>query len=103
MEDREVRENIIEGRNPVLEALKKKRTIEQILITKGDKEGVIRVIIAQAKENKIPVKEVDKRKLDAMSQTKAHQGVIAITSDFKYCEVQDILDYARERGEAPLL
>lgn len=103
MDDKEVRENIIEGRNPVLEALKKKRTIEQILITKGDKEGVIRVIIAQAKENKIPVKEVDKRKLDAMSQTKTHQGVIAITSDYKYCETEDILEYAKERGEEPLI
>lgn len=103
MEDKKVRENIIEGRNPVLEALKKKRTIEQIMITKGDKEGVIKVIIAKAKEDKIPVKEVDKRKLDAISETKAHQGVIAITSDYTYCQVEDILNYAKEKGEEPII
>lgn len=75
-----VREDLIEGRNAVIEALRSGRTIENILIAKGDREGAINVITALAKEKGIVIKEVDRRKLDSMSSTGSHQGVIAQTT-----------------------
>lgn len=102
-EDRPIREDLIEGRNAVIEALKTDRTIEQILIAKGDVEGSINLIIALAKEKKIVIKEVDRKKLDAMSETKTHQGVIAIVTPYKYFDVEDILSYAAEKGEKPFI
>lgn len=79
-----IREDIIEGRNAVIEALKKNKTIEQIMITKGNISGSINLIISLAKEKKIVIKEVDKKKLDSISETGAHQGVIAFTTPYKY-------------------
>lgn len=99
--ENEMREDIIEGRNGVIEALKSDRTIEQILIAKGDLSGSINLIIALAKEKKIVIKEVERKRLDIMSLTGAHQGVIAKVTPYKYCEVQDILDYAAQKGETP--
>lgn len=98
-----IREDLIEGRNAVIEALKSDRTIEQIMVSKGDKEGSINVIIALAKEKKIVVKEVDRKKLDSMSQTGVHQGVIAVVTPYKYCDVQEILKYAESKNEDPFL
>jgi len=102
-EEKPLREDIIEGRNAVIEALKSDRTIEQIFVAKGDVSGSINVVLALAKEKKIVVKEVDRKKLDQMTQTGAHQGVIAQVTPFKYCEVEDILAYAKERGEDPFI
>lgn len=99
----QMREDIIEGRNAVIEAIKSDRTIEQIMIAKGDMEGSIIKLIKMAKEKKIVIKEVDRRKLDSMSETGAHQGVIAIITPFKYCEVQDILDAAADKCEKPFI
>lgn len=99
----ETREDIIEGRNAVIEALKGERTIEQILISKGDISGSISKVIALAKEKSIVIKEVDRKKLDIMSVTGAHQGVIAFSTPFKYCEVEDILNYAALKGEEPFI
>lgn len=101
--EKEIREDLIEGRNAVIEALKSDRSIEQIFIAKGDTEGSVSVILAIAKEKGIVVKEVDRRKLDNMSQTGAHQGVIAQVTPYKYCDVSDILDYADSRGEKPFI
>ncbi len=98
-----VREDLIEGRNAVIEALKSDRTIEQILLAKGDLEGAVNVIQALAKEKGIVIKEVDRRKLDGMSTTGSHQGVIAITTPFNYCELEDILAAAKEKGEEPFI
>lgn len=98
-----VREDLIEGRNAVIEALKSDRTIEQILLAKGDLEGAVNVILALAKEKGIVIKEVDRRKLDGMSTTGSHQGVIAITTPFNYCELEDILAAAKEKGEEPFI
>lgn len=100
---KEIREDLIEGRNAVIEALKSERTIEQILIAKGDTEGSITVVMALAKDKGIIVKEVDRKKLDSMSETGSHQGVIAITTPYKYCEVDEILDYADSKGEKPFI
>ncbi|MDF2503721.1 MAG: rRNA methylase, putative, group 3 [Clostridium sp.] len=97
------REDLIEGRNAVIEALKSDRTVEQILVSKGDSEGSINVIYALAKEKRIVIKEVDRKKLDQMSDTGVHQGVIAIVTPYKYFEVEDILDYAKSKGEKPFI
>lgn len=103
VEEMPIREDLIEGRNAVIEALKSDRTIEQLLIAKGDVEGSVNVIIALGKEKKIVIKEVDRKKLDAMSVSKSHQGVIAIVTPYTYFEVQDILEEADERGEKPFI
>lgn len=102
-QEKPVREDLIEGRNAVIEALKSDKTIEQILVAKGDSEGSINVIYALAKEKSIVLKEVERKKLDQMSETGSHQGVIAITTPYKYFEIEDILKYAAEKGEAPFI
>lgn len=92
---------LIEGRNPVIEALKNDREIDKILINKASKEGSIKKIIALAKENNIVIQNVDRRKLDDMSESHAHQGVIAITSEYKYYELEEILEISKKRNEEP--
>lgn len=93
----------LEGRNPVIEALKSGRTIEKIYTAKGMREGSIKQIIAMAREKGIVVNEVERIKLDSMSETRSHQGVIAIVSPYSYVEVDDILKYARSRDEQPFI
>lgn len=92
---------IIEGRNPIIEALKSNRSIEKIMVNKASKEGSIKKILAMAKENKVIIQEVDRHKLDEMSESHAHQGVIAITSDYRYYDLDEILEIPKERGEDP--
>ncbi|WP_314962493.1 23S rRNA (guanosine(2251)-2'-O)-methyltransferase RlmB [Peptostreptococcus stomatis] len=92
---------IIEGRNPIIEALKNNRSIEKIMVNKASKEGAIKKILAMAKENKVIIQEVDRHKLDEMSESHAHQGVIAITSDYRYYDLDEILEIPKERGEDP--
>ncbi|WP_152668106.1 23S rRNA (guanosine(2251)-2'-O)-methyltransferase RlmB [Clostridium cylindrosporum] len=96
-------EEFIEGRNPVLEALKSERTIEKIYVSKGDVEGSIKVIISKARDKGIVIQEMDKKGLDNISVTNSHQGVIARVTPFNYSEVQDILDYAKEKEEDPFV
>lgn len=96
-------ENIIVGRNPVMEAIKSGRTIEKILIKNGKYEGSIVPIVKKAKEARIIIQETEKARLDALAEGAAHQGVIAYVSDFKYCTVADILKKAQERNEAPFV
>ena len=95
--------NLIEGRNSVIEALKSGREIEKIFVQKGAGEGSIRQIVAMAREKKILIKEVDKAKLDGLSSTRNHQGVIASAALYKYYEVDDILNAAKEKGEDPFI
>lgn len=95
--------NKLEGRNPVLEALKSKRPINKILISKGEKEGSIKQIITLAKESGIVLQEVEKSILDSMSSTHSHQGVIAYVSVKEYVEVEDILKIAEEKNEPAFL
>jgi len=103
IENKVIREDLIEGRNAVIEALKSDRTIEYILIAKGDMIGSISVVMALAKEKGIVTKEVDRRKLDEMSQTSSHQGVMAIVTPYKYFGLNDIFEYAQEKGEKPFI
>ncbi len=95
--------NLLEGRNPVLEALKAGREIDKLFIQKGAAEGSIRQIIAMAKEKNILIKEVDRRKLDQLSVTQGHQGVIASVAMYKYYEVNEILQIAADKKEDPFI
>lgn len=93
----------LEGRNAVLEALKSERDIDKILIQQGNTEGSIKKIIAEAKNRGIVIQTVAKSKLDELSETKKHQGVIAFVSAHKYAQVEDILKNAKEKGEKPFI
>ena len=93
----------VEGRNSVLELLEAEKDINKIFVTRGEKQGSINKIIGRAKGKGIVLVEVDKTKLDEMSQTGNHQGVIAIVPPFEYCEVEDILDEAKSKKEHPFI
>ena len=93
----------VEGRNAVLELLESDRDINKIFISDGEKHGSINKIIALAKEKKVIINEVSKTKLNQMSQTENNQGVIAIVPPFNYCEIEDILDLAKDRNEKPFV
>ncbi|WP_230974954.1 23S rRNA (guanosine(2251)-2'-O)-methyltransferase RlmB [Aminipila luticellarii] len=102
MESENTNKNIIVGRNPVLEALRNDREIEKILVGKGA-EGSIKKIVGMAKDKKIPVTMADKPILDRLANGSPHQGVAAYVSSYGYCDVEDILQIAKERGEAPFI
>lgn len=97
------REDIVIGRNAVIETLKGDRTIETLYISNSKLEGSINTIVSLAKEKRILIKEVDKRKLDSMCYGEVHQGVIAKISPYKYAEVSEILDLAEKRNEQPFI
>eukprot|EP00831_Metopus_contortus_P033372 TRINITY_DN2675_c0_g1_i13.p1 TRINITY_DN2675_c0_g1~~TRINITY_DN2675_c0_g1_i13.p1 ORF type:complete len:325 (-),score=30.51 TRINITY_DN2675_c0_g1_i13:1294-2268(-) len=97
------REDIVIGRNAVIEVLKGNATIETLYISNNKLEGSINIIIGLAKEKGILIKEVDKRKLDVMCGNLVHQGVIAKITPFKYSEISDILDFARQKKEDPFI
>ena len=82
--------DIIAGRTPVTEALRSGRSIDSILIAKGELNGSVKVIAAKAKAAKIPIKEVDRRKLDMMCGGASHQGIVALASIKEYASVDDI-------------
>lgn len=103
IEKREPNENQLEGRNAALEVLKSGRGIEKIYVIKGNTEGTIRRIMAQAGEKGVVIQEVSRQKLDELSQTKNHQGVIVVASAHEYVEVEDILEIAKQRGEDPFI
>ena len=97
------REDLIEGRNAVTEALRAGRSIDKIYIAKGEVDKTLGHIASKARDLGIVVVEADRRKLDAMSVTKAHQGVVAMAAVKEYCTVEDILAIAEERNEAPFV
>ena len=89
----------IEGRNPVLEAMKADREIEKILVAKGNNQGSIIKIIGMAKDKNITIQYVDKNILDKQAETSANQGVMAIVSEYKYYELEDVVLEANRKGE----
>lgn len=97
------RTDIIEGRNPVMEALRSGRTIDKILVQSGDKQGSIIKILKMAKEARIAVSYAEKAKLDKLSVTKAHQGVIAYVAAKEYVELKDIIKIAKDKNENPFV
>ena len=99
----EPKPDVIAGRNPVSEAIRSRRPIDKILVARGEKSGAIVGILAKAKENDIPVKEADRTKLDFLSGHAAHQGIIALAAAKEYSTVEEIFDYAAEKGEPPFL
>lgn len=94
---------IVVGRNAVRELLKSNRAIDKLLVRRGDREGSIVVLVAEAVSRGIPVVEADKNKLDALSGNAPHQGVIAMAAEKEYVSVDDILKIAKDRGETPLI
>lgn len=96
-------EGLVIGRNAVRELLRSDRTVDKLLVRRGDREGSIVVLVAEAVEKGIPVVEVDKAKLDSLAGFVPHQGVIAMVAQKEYCTVEDILAIAAERGEKPFI
>ena len=96
-------DGIIEGRNAVIEALRAGETIDKIYLQKGETDKTLGHIASKARAAGVVVVEADRRKLDAMSRTHAHQGVIALAAVREYISVESILQAARDKGEAPLL
>ena len=101
--DNGIQNEIIEGRNAVMEALRAGRAIDKLYINKGEVDKTLGHIASKARDKGIVVVECDRRKLDFMSQTHAHQGVIAVCAVREYCTVEDILAIAEERQEAPFV
>ena len=91
------------GRNPVSEAVRSGRPIDKILVARGEKTGAVVGILAKARAKQIPVKEVDRAKLDFLSGSAPHQGIVALAAAKEYSTVEDILAYAEERNEPPFL
>ena len=96
-------DGVIEGRNAVVEALRAGTAIDKIYMLKGDSSPVLGHIASAAREKGVVVVDADRRKLDGISRTHAHQGVIALCAVREYASVDDILAAAREKGEPPLI
>ena len=95
--------NIIEGRNAVIEAFRSGKTVDKVLILEGCQDGPINTIVREVKKHNVLIKYVKKDRLDKVSETGKHQGVIAYVAAYKYAEVEDILDNARKKGEPPFV
>jgi len=93
----------LEGRNPVREALRSGRTIEKILVVKGNREGAIKDILSTARDMGIVIQEVDRRYLNSISETQAHQGIIAFVTPYSYVSAEDILAKAEKASEPPFV
>lgn len=93
----------IEGRNAVIEALRSGKPVDRLFILDGSNDGPISTIKREAKKNDVQIKFVDKERLDNMSRTGHHQGVIAKCAAYEYAEVEDILAKAKEKGEDPFI
>ena len=102
-EPRELAEDMIEGRNALTEALKSGRTIDKVFVAAGDTDKALARLSAMAKDAGAVVVATDRRKLDQMSPTGAHQGIMAQVAAHEYATVDEILSRAEEKGEAPLL
>lgn len=97
------RNDIIAGRNPVMEAIRSGRSIESILVAKGERSGSVVAIIAKSKQKNIPVKDVDSKKLDFLAKGVNHQGIVAQCAVKEYSTLEDIFALAEERGESPFI
>ena len=102
-ENESVSENIVIGRNPIRELLHSGRAIDKIFVQRGEREGSVIPLVAEAKSLGIVVVEVEKQKLDSLSGGASHQGIVAFAAEKEYCEISDILNLARERGEKPFV
>lgn len=99
----DISESVVSGRNAVRELLAGERDIDKLYVQSGEREGSIKLLVATAIERKIPVIEVDRSKLDSISGTTRHQGIVAMAAEHNYSSVEEILDYAASRGEKPFI
>ena len=99
----EINECLVSGRNAVRELLMGERDIDKIFVQRGEREGSITQILAIAAEKRVPIIEVDKQKLDNMTQGGRHQGVVALAAEHNYSDLDDIFAYAEEKGEKPFI
>ena len=93
----------IEGRNAVIEAFRSKKTIDKLFIQDGCQDGPVRSIVREAKKTDCIISYVAKERLDQMSETGKHQGVIAYAAAYEYANVEDILQIAKDKGEPPFI
>ena len=98
-----INETLIEGRNPVIEAIRAGKPIDKLYILDGCNDGPVMSIKREAKKKDIFVKYVAKERLDQLSETGKHQGVIAYTAAYEYSELEDIFELAQKKGEAPFV
>ncbi len=98
-----VNETKIEGRNAVLEAFRSGKTVDKLFVLDGCKDGPVQTIVREARKKDTIINFVSKERLDFLSETKKHQGVIAITAAYDYAEVDDILKRAKEKNEDPFI
>ena len=94
---------IVCGRNAVMEALKSGRSLNKILVAKGERQGSIKEVLAVAKEHKIIIQEVEMKKLEELAKGIRHQGVLAYAAPVDYVELEDIIGRAQELGEHPFI
>ena len=99
----QVTESKIEGRNAVLEAFRSGKTVDKVYVLDGCQDGPVRTIVREARKGDTILNFVSKERLDQLSETGHHQGVIAISAAYHYAEVEDILANARTKGEAPFV
>ncbi len=102
-ENRKVNENVIEGRNAVLEAFRSGKPVDKLFVLDGCQDGPVRTIVREAKKHDTFLQFVGKERLNQLSETGKHQGVIAYMAAYEYAEVEDMLELAKERGEDPFL
>lgn len=93
----------IEGRNPVLEAFRSEKTIDKLYVLEGCKDGPVQTILREARKRNTILHFVSKERLDQLSETRKHQGVIAIAAAYAYASVEDILQKAKDKGEPPFV
>lgn len=99
MDNKKVNENIIEGRNAVLEAFRSGKPVDKLYVLDGCQDGPVRTIVREARKHDTIIQFVEKERLAQLSETGRHQGVIAYAAAYEYSEVSDMLELARERGE----
>lgn len=99
----EIDENTVAGRNAVRELLASGRDIDKIFTARGERDGSITLLVAEAIERKIPIVEVDKKKLDDMTAGMRHQGIVAVAAERDYSTVDDMINDAEARGEEPFI
>ena len=103
VEDNKMTESRIEGRNAVLEAFRSGRTIDKLYVLDHCQDGPIRSILREAKKHDTIINYVQKDRLDQLSETGKHQGVIAVSAAYAYAQVADILEAAAKKGEPPFI
>lgn len=103
MEKNEISTAVVSGRNAVKELLASGRDIDKIYVQRGEREGSVVMLVAKASERRIPIIEVERSRLDSISGVSSHQGIVALAAEQNYSTVEEIIEYAKSRGEAPFV